>query len=79
MTVFDEAWVACVLRGVSPRSEHAASRVGIHIGDAGRVADPTHGSDFSEHVPENYREEIGPVGSKCAKTLTGQDFSEISS
>ena len=78
MTVFDEAWVACVLRGVSPRSEHAASRVGVHNGDAGRVAHPTLGRRSENTCRKKSREEIGPIGSKCAKTLTGQDFSEIS-
>ena len=64
MAVFDEVWVACVLRGVSLRSEHAASRAGVHNGDAGRVADPANGSEVREHVKGNSREEIGPVGSK---------------
>ena len=62
----------------SLRSEHTASRADVHNGDAGRVADPAHGSEVREHVLKKSRQEIGPVDSKSAKMLTGQDFSEIS-
>ena len=59
---------------ISLRPEHGASHAGVHYGDAGRVADPPHGLEVREHVTEKSREEIDPVGSKCAETLTGQDF-----
>ena len=59
---------------ISLRPEHEASHAGVHYGDAGRVADPPHGLEVREHVTEKSREEIDPVGSKCAETLTGQDF-----
>ena len=53
MEVFDEAWVAYVIRVVliSLRSEHAASRAGVHSGDVG-VADRPHRLEVREHVPE---------------------------
>ena len=81
IAVLDKAWVACVLGAfqLSLKSELTASRAGLHIGDAGRVADPPHRSKVREHVPEEkHSESISPVRSLHAQ-LTGHDSSEISS
>ena len=58
MAVFDEAWVACILRGDSTFSQIRARsfRAGVHSGDAGRVVDPPRESEVREHVPEKPRE-----------------------
>ena len=66
-----------MLSGRSIDAPYTATRAAPHNGDAGRVADPPHGSERTYRIEPT--ESMHSVERPWAKTLTGQGFSEIPS
>ena len=68
MAVLSYPWVACAIGAFHrcPRYvPDTATRAGPHNGDAGRVADPLHGSEVGEDVPERNTRKHTP----CRETM----------